>query len=58
MAGQNFALEDRLDTDAFNAALWAGLAGSPPEASAPSGLNLSENREQLLKLASRPCHAG
>jgi hypothetical protein len=57
MAGQNFALEDRLDTDAFNAALWAGLAGRAPEASVRSGLNLSENREQLLKLASRPCHA-
>jgi hypothetical protein len=54
MAGQNFALEDRLDTDAFNAALWAGLAGRAPEASVRSGLNLSENREQLLKLHRDP----
>lgn len=30
MTGQKFAAEDRLDTDAFNAALWRGLTGSEP----------------------------
>ena len=29
-AGQDFSQEDRLDTDAFNAALWRGLKGTPP----------------------------
>ena len=32
MAGQNFAVEDRLDTAAFNSALWLGLgAGREPQ---------------------------
>ena len=31
-AGQDFSAEDRLDTAAFNAALWRGLKGTPPPA--------------------------
>ncbi len=31
-AGQDFSQEDRLDTDAFNRALWRGLKGTPPPA--------------------------
>ncbi len=31
-AGQDFAAEDKLDTDAFNRALWRGLKGSTPPA--------------------------
>ena len=31
-AGQDFSQEDRLDTAAFNAALWRGLKGTPPPA--------------------------
>jgi len=31
-AGQDFAQEDKLDTDAFNRALWRGLKGTPPPA--------------------------
>ncbi len=58
MSGQNFDLEDRLDTDAFNAALWVGLAGKPSGASVRSGLDLRENRDRLLKLSSLPCHTG
>ncbi len=30
MAGQDFSAEDKLDTDAFNAALWRGLKGTAP----------------------------
>lgn len=37
MQGQNFSTEDRLDTQAFNAALWRGLAGNAerPPGTAP-----------------------
>jgi hypothetical protein len=31
-AGQDFSQEDKLDTAAFNAALWRGLKGTPPPA--------------------------
>jgi hypothetical protein len=30
MAGQNFASEDKLDTEKFNAALWRGMKGTTP----------------------------
>ncbi len=30
MAGQDFSGEDKLDTAAFNAALWTGMRGTPP----------------------------
>ena len=30
MAGQDFSAEDKLDTAAFNAALWSGMKGTPP----------------------------
>lgn len=32
MAGQDFSGEDKLDTAAFNAALWTGMKGTPPPA--------------------------
>ena len=48
MKGQNFAEEDRLDTAAFNAALWTGLAGSPSPAVNRAGLDLRQNRAALL----------
>lgn len=47
MKGQDFRGEDRLDTDAFNQALWAGLS-SRPEPVSRSGLDLSQNREPLF----------
>lgn len=38
MAGQNFDVEDALDTDRFNRALWRGLTSRPyPEARRPRG---------------------
>ncbi len=49
MRGQNFSVEDDLDTDRFNHALWLGLAG--PGVKFPShttGEDLSRNRAQLL----------
>lgn len=54
MAGQEFAQEDRLDTDAFNSALWAGL-GSGSEPTGRSGADLSADREALLAGSARTC---
>jgi DNA-binding beta-propeller fold protein YncE len=44
MAGQDFSREDHLDTPAFNAALWRGLAPGAPEPTARSGENLRLRR--------------
>jgi DNA-binding beta-propeller fold protein YncE len=49
MRGQDFSVEDDLDTDRFNHALWLGLVG--PGVKFPShttGVDLSQNRDQLL----------
>ncbi len=49
MRGQDFSVEDDLDTDRFNRALWLGLVG--PGVKFPSrttGADLSHDREQLL----------
>ena len=47
MRGQDFSVEDHLDTDAFNTALWRGL-GDGPEPTARSGADLRANRATLL----------
>jgi DNA-binding beta-propeller fold protein YncE len=46
MKGQDFSKEDRLDTSAFNSALWRGL-GNGPEPQARDGRDLSRNRSSL-----------
>jgi hypothetical protein len=51
MAGQDFSSEDRLDTAAFNRALWTGL-GNGPEPAARPGEDLRANRAALLEHAS------
>jgi DNA-binding beta-propeller fold protein YncE len=48
MAGQNFAAEDRLDTAAFNLALWRGLKGAAPYPVARDGRDLRGGRDRLL----------
>jgi DNA-binding beta-propeller fold protein YncE len=48
MRGQNFALEDRLDTEAFNAALWTGLRGHEAPAPTRHGRDMREGRASLL----------
>jgi hypothetical protein len=57
MAGQNFSVEDHLDTPAFNRALWTGLRGD--RASFPTwrdGRDLRSNRARLLRAAKlSPC---
>ena len=59
MAGQDFRVEDHLDTDAFNAALWAGLSGAP-QPTARDGEDLRTGRDALMKRADmqRVCAAG
>lgn len=51
MRGQNFAQEDRLDTAAFNTALWRGL-GSGPEPVVRSGADLRQGRTATVAAAS------
>ncbi len=53
MKGQDFSVEDHLDTNRFNAALWTGL-GTGPEPTVRAGTDLRENRAALLA-ASSPC---
>jgi len=52
MQGQDFSSEDRLDTDRFNAALWAGL-GRGGEPRLHTGADLREGRDSLLAGAAR-----
>jgi DNA-binding beta-propeller fold protein YncE len=50
MEGQEFEVEDKLDTSAFNQALWAGLKGEDvPYPVVRDGRDLRANREELLK---------
>jgi DNA-binding beta-propeller fold protein YncE len=52
MAGQNFDLEDHLDTGAYNRALWRGLKGDgAPYPARRDGRDLREGRARLLKAA-------
>ncbi len=50
MQGQDFSGEDRLDTSAFNTALWQGL-GSGPEPTGRDGRDLRQDRATLLAIA-------
>jgi hypothetical protein len=49
MRGQDFSLEDRLDTDRFNRALWAGLKGEGAPEPTRHGRDLRANRSALLE---------
>lgn len=48
MQGQDFVTEDKLDTEAFNAALWHGLKGDDVPLPGRSGDDLSQNRDKLV----------
>jgi hypothetical protein len=57
MKGQDFRTEDRLDTDAFNAALWIGL-GKGPQPVERDGEDLRSGRAALLNSSGAfPCAA-
>jgi len=47
-AGMDFTSEDRMNFAAFNRITWAGLMGDQPYPAAPTGLDLRQNREELL----------
>ncbi|MDE2486409.1 MAG: hypothetical protein KGO51_03350 [Alphaproteobacteria bacterium] len=56
MAGQDFSAEDRLNTPAYNLALWRGLKGSAPYPAARNGADLRAHRGRLLAAYRRgPC---
>jgi DNA-binding beta-propeller fold protein YncE len=44
----DFTDADRIDGSQFNRVLWKGIKGKKPYPVAPTGLDLSQNREQLL----------
>ena len=48
-SGMDFSVEDRVDPLAFNRILWKGLMGAKPYPLTSIGLNLRENRQQLLE---------
>jgi DNA-binding beta-propeller fold protein YncE len=50
MKGQNFSVEDDLDTPSYNEVLWLGLKGKGvPYPAVRDGKDLRQNREELLK---------
>lgn len=55
MAGQDFSREDRLDTPAYNLALWRGLKGQAPYPVVRTGADLSQNRQARLEGISDGC---
>jgi hypothetical protein len=58
MAGQDFSVEDQLDTAAYNLALWRGMKGSAPYPSVRDGRNLRAGRARLIAAAGlRRCRA-
>jgi hypothetical protein len=59
MAGQDFSQEDRLDTAAYNLALWRGLKGKAPYPAVRTGADLRAGRDKLLAAAkaSQDCGA-
>jgi hypothetical protein len=44
----NFKDADLLDPDDYNRILWKGVMGNKPYPATPSGLDLRQNREELL----------
>ena len=46
--GMDFTSEDRFDFARYNRILWKGLMGNKPYPAAPTGMDLRQNREELL----------
>ena len=47
--GMDFSVEDHLDTPKFNRVLWQGTMGDTPYPTVRSGMDLRQNRQQLLE---------
>jgi hypothetical protein len=52
----DFTDADLVDGGEFNRVLWKGMMGNRPYPSTPTGLDLSQNREQLLARYRRSLH--
>ena len=46
--GMDFTSEDRFDFASYNRILWTGLMGNKPYPAAPTGMDLRQNRKELL----------
>ena len=46
--GMDFSSEDRFDFARYNRILWKGMMGDKPYPAAPTGIDLRQNREELL----------
>jgi hypothetical protein len=55
MQGQDFSGEDRLDTAAFNLALWRGLKDQAAYPTARDGRDLRDHRERLRAATAGGC---
>ncbi len=55
--GMDFSAEDRINFDQYNRILWKGLTGLEPYPEVRSGLDLSQNRAELLKKHRESLHA-
>ncbi|MGA9048956.1 MAG: beta-propeller fold lactonase family protein [Dehalococcoidia bacterium] len=51
--GVDFTGADKMDFPTYNRILWTGLMSSQPYPSAPTGVDLSQNREELLSRYAR-----
>ena len=45
----DFSAEDRIDFNQYNHILWKGLMGNKPYPETPTGLDLRNNRAELLR---------
>lgn len=46
--GMDFTAADKMDFPTYNRILWTGLMGGQPYPAAPTGIDLSQDREELL----------
>ena len=46
--GMDFSVEDRIDFNKYNHILWKGMMGDKPYPETPTGLDLRQNRTELL----------
>jgi hypothetical protein len=47
--GMDFSAEDRINFNQYNHTLWKGLMGNKPYPATPTGLDLRNNRAELLR---------